>query len=117
MSDEPWRILYETDIAPYSSLMLEIHKSIDAGKIQLKDSDKVLQYLDTILDSLPDLQHKAHSLRSDIDLFASKTSYFTKLKGLKRRLCSIVKLWQEAGKTWSNTGGRQRTRWKKLTLY
>jgi DNA repair exonuclease SbcCD ATPase subunit len=70
MSDEPWRILYETDIAPYSSLLLEIHKSIDAGKIQLKDSDKVLQYLETILDSLPDLQHKAHALKSGIDYAA-----------------------------------------------
>ncbi len=87
MSDEPWRILYETDIAPYSSLLLEIHKSIDAGKIQLKDSDKVLQYLDTILDSLPDLQHKAHALKSDIDLVRqSKTELFYKVKGLEEKI-------------------------------
>ena len=87
MSDEPWRILYETDIAPYSSLLLEIHKSIDAGKIQLKDSDKVLQYLETILDSLPDLQHKAHALKSDIDLVSlSKTELFYKVKGLEEKI-------------------------------
>ena len=87
MSDEPWRILYEMDIAPYSSLLLEVHKSIDAGKIQLKDSDKVLQYLETILDSLPDLQHKAHALKSDIDLVRqSKTELFYKVKGLEEKI-------------------------------
>jgi chromosome segregation ATPase len=66
MSDEPWKIL-SGDVSPYSSLLLEIRKSIESGKIQLKDSDKVLQYIDTIAGSLPALQEKAAALKGEID--------------------------------------------------
>jgi DNA repair exonuclease SbcCD ATPase subunit len=69
MSNEPWQILYEKNVTPYSSLMLEIRKSIDSGQIQLKDSDKVLQYIDTILESLPDLQYKAQTFKTEINSF------------------------------------------------
>jgi chromosome segregation ATPase len=67
MSDEPWRILYESDISPYSSLLTEIHKSIGSGTIQLKDSDKVLQYINAILKSLPELQSRAQALKAEAD--------------------------------------------------
>jgi hypothetical protein len=67
MSDEPWKMLYESDVSPYSSLLVEIHKSIDSGKIQLKDSDKILHYLDLILNSLPELQGRALALRAEKD--------------------------------------------------
>jgi predicted nucleic acid-binding Zn-ribbon protein len=87
MSDEPWRIFYEKDIAPYSILLLEIHRSIDTGKIQLKDSDRVLQYLQTILESLPDLQHKAHALKTDIDLVRHhNTDVIYKVKELEEKI-------------------------------
>jgi chromosome segregation ATPase len=66
MSDEPWKIL-SGDVSPYLSLLLEIRKSIDSGKIQLKDSDKVLQYVDAITGSLPELQAKAGALQAEID--------------------------------------------------
>ena len=67
MSDEPWRMLYESDISPYSSLLTEIHKSIDSGTIQLKDSDRILHYLDSILKSLPELQGRVQALRAEAD--------------------------------------------------
>jgi predicted nucleic acid-binding Zn-ribbon protein len=67
MSDEPWKVLYESDISIYSSLLLEIRKSIDSGKIQLKDSDKILHYLDLILNSLPELQGTARALKAETD--------------------------------------------------
>ncbi len=67
LSEEPWKVLYEADISPYSSLLLEIRKSIDSGKVQLKDSDKVLSYLDSILQSLPELQGRAQALRAETD--------------------------------------------------
>ena len=87
MSDEPWRIFYEKDIAPYSLLLLEIHRSIGAGKILLKDSDRILQYLQTILESLPDLQHKAHALKSDIDLVRQRnTDVIYKVKELEEKI-------------------------------
>jgi peptide methionine sulfoxide reductase MsrA len=69
MSNEPWQILYEKDVTPYSSILLEVRKSIDSGQIQLKDSDKVLQYIDNILESLPDLQYKAQAFKTEINSF------------------------------------------------
>ena len=87
MSDEPWRIFYEKDIAPYSILLLEIHRTIDTRKIQLKDSDRVLQYLQTILESLPDVQHKAHALKTDIDLVRHhNTDVIYKVKELEEKI-------------------------------
>jgi DNA repair exonuclease SbcCD ATPase subunit len=69
MSDEPWQMLYEKNVTPYSSLLLEIRRSIDSGQIQLKDSDKALQYIDTILETLPDLQRKAQTIKTEIDSY------------------------------------------------
>ena len=65
MSDEPWKILQENDVSPYSSLLAEIRKSIAAGKIQLKDSDKILHYLDVILNSLTEMQGRARTIREE----------------------------------------------------
>ena len=63
LSQEPWKMLYEDDVSPYSSLLTEIYRSINSDQIQLKDSDKVLNYIDTILRILPELQSKARSLK------------------------------------------------------
>jgi DNA repair exonuclease SbcCD ATPase subunit len=87
MSDEPWRIFYEKDIAPYSILLLEIRRSIDAGKIQLKDSDRIAQHLETILASLPELQHKAHTLKKDIDQLRQRNiDIIYKVEELKEKI-------------------------------
>jgi predicted nucleic acid-binding Zn-ribbon protein len=67
MSDEPWKVIYESDLTPYSLLLDQVRKSIDSGKIQLKDPDKVMQYLDVILGSLPELQAKSQALKTKID--------------------------------------------------
>jgi len=67
MSDEPWKMLYESDISPYSTLLAEIRKSIDSGKIQLKDSDRILHYFDDILGSLHELQNRSRALRAEKD--------------------------------------------------
>lgn len=87
MSDEPWQILYEKNVTPYSSLLLEIRRSIDIGQIQLKDSDKVLQYINTILESLPDLQHKAQTIKTEIDSFRQLNIEIAyKVKGLEQKI-------------------------------
>jgi hypothetical protein len=87
MSNEPWEILYEKNVVPYSSLLLEIRRSIDTGQIQLKDSDKVLQYLDTIIESLPDLQHKAQALKIEVDSFRQlNIDIVYKFKGLEEKI-------------------------------
>ncbi len=87
MSDEPWLILYEKNTMPYSSLLLEIRRSIDNGQIQLKDSDKVVQYIDTILETLPDLQHKAQTIKTEIDSYQQlNTEIVYKVKGLQQKI-------------------------------
>jgi hypothetical protein len=87
MSDEPWEILYEKDITPYSSLLLEIARSIDTRQIQLKDSDKVLQYIHAVRESLPDLQHKAQTIKTEIDSFRQRDMDIVyKAKGLEEKI-------------------------------
>jgi chromosome segregation ATPase len=87
MSDEPWQILYEKDVVSYSSLLLEIRRSIESGQIQLKDSDKALQYINTILESLPDLQHKAQTIKTEIDSFQQlNIEIVYKVKGLEQKI-------------------------------
>ena len=87
MSDEPWQIMYEKDVMPYSSLLLEIRRSIDSGQIQLKDSDKALQYINTILEILPDLQQKAQTIKTEIDSFQQlNIEIVYRVKGLEQKL-------------------------------
>jgi chromosome segregation ATPase len=91
MSDEPWQILYEKNVEPYSSLLLEIRRSIDSGQIQLKDSDKTLQYVDTILESLPDLQHKAQKIRADTDSSRQlNIEIVHRVKGLEQKIIQLT---------------------------
>ena len=87
MSDEPWQILYEKNVVPYSSLLLEIRRSIDNGQIQLKDSDKALQYIDTILETLPELQYKAQTIKTEIDSYLQlNIEIVYKVKGLQQKI-------------------------------
>jgi chromosome segregation ATPase len=71
---EPWKMLYEDDISPYSLLLTEIYKSISSDQIQLKDSDKVLNYIDTILNQLPELQSKVRSLKKEVSALLHEDS-------------------------------------------
>jgi hypothetical protein len=87
MSDQPWEILYQDNVSPYSSLLEEIRKSIISGQIQLKDSDKVLQYSDIILKSLPDLQRNAQTIQTEIDSFQEVNAEVVyKVKGLEHQI-------------------------------
>nr|MDP9016671.1 hypothetical protein [Thermoproteota archaeon] len=87
MSDQPWEILYQDNVSPYSSLLQEIRKSIISGQIQLKDSDKVLQYSDIILKSLPDLQRNAQTIQTEIDSFREVNAEVVyKVKGLEHQI-------------------------------
>jgi hypothetical protein len=87
MSDEPWNMLRESDVSPYSSLLLEIRKSIDSGKIQLKDSDRIVHHLDVILGSIPELQGRARAIKSERDsLRGNDTGLFSKVRELEERV-------------------------------
>jgi hypothetical protein len=90
MSDEPWRMFYGSELSPYSSLLLEIRKSIDSGKIQLKDSDKILHYLDMILNSLPELQARAQTIKMERDsLGRIDNSTFNRARELEEKVAQL----------------------------
>jgi uncharacterized small protein (DUF1192 family) len=87
MSSEPWKLLYEDDPLPYSSLLSEVRKSIGSGSIQLKDSDRMVQYLDSILESLPGYQNKARSIRAELDsILQEDHSLFLKAREIEERI-------------------------------
>jgi hypothetical protein len=87
MFSEPWKLLYEDDLLPYSSLLSEVRKSIGSGSIQLKDSDRMVQYLDSILESLPGYQNKARSIRAELDsTMREDRSLFLKAREIEERI-------------------------------
>jgi hypothetical protein len=87
MSSEPWKLLYEDDLLPYSSLLSEVRKAIGSGSIQLKDSDRMVQYLDSILDSLPGHQNKARSIRAELDsILHEDHSLFLKAREIEEQI-------------------------------
>jgi chromosome segregation ATPase len=66
MSSEPWKLLVLPDVSAYTDLLAQVRKSISSGQIQLKDSEKMISYIDTITQSLPEFQTEARRL--DLEL-------------------------------------------------
>lgn len=66
LAEEPWKMFYEQDISGYEALLKDVTTSINLGKIQLKDSDKILSHLESILSSLPGLQASAKELAVEL---------------------------------------------------
>jgi len=65
MSSEPWKMFGE-DLPQYSALLQEITKSVSTGQVQLKDSDKILQNLESIQSSLPRLHDTAAAIGKEM---------------------------------------------------
>jgi chromosome segregation ATPase len=60
LSEMPWKIFEDVEgLSPYIKLLSEIRRSVQLYDITLKDSDKVIQYCDHILKSLPKFQEIA----------------------------------------------------------
>jgi chromosome segregation ATPase len=69
LSDEPWKIFEEPGgLSPYVKLLYEIRKSVELYDITLKDSDKVIQYCDVIINSLPQFQETKKQRNSRLEL-------------------------------------------------
>lgn len=64
MGSEPWKI-YD-DPAPYAELLNEVRKAVAAGKLQLKDADKILHNLDAIQSSTAEMQKTAAALAEEM---------------------------------------------------
>lgn len=80
LTEEPWKI-FDADVSAYSSLLFEIQKAVNSGKIRLKDTEKIVYYMDIILNSLPEHQRRAkginrklHVLHENKDLVVAKKS-------------------------------------------
>ena len=86
MTEKPWEI-FSQDIASYGDLIKDVKTSMVKRKINVKDSDKILSYIDNILDSLAEfknrevnLDKKLHALQNNPDL-----SIFSNLRELKEK--------------------------------
>jgi chromosome segregation ATPase len=62
------------DISAYSDLLHEVRKSVSSGKIQLKDSDKMISYIDLITQSLPEFQAGARQVDSELSALKDRNS-------------------------------------------
>ena len=54
LTEEPWRIFEDAEVSSYASLLVEIQKAVKSGKIKLKDSERIMNYMEIILKSLPE---------------------------------------------------------------
>ena len=86
MTEKPWEI-FSQDIASYRDLIRDVKTSMVKRKINVKDSDKILAYIDNILDSLDEfknrevnLDKKLHTLQNNPDL-----SIFSNIRELKEK--------------------------------
>ena len=86
MTEKPWEI-FSQDIASYGDLIKDVKTSMVKRKINVKDSDKILSYIDNILDSLAEfknrevnLDKKLHALQNNPDL-----SIFSNIRELKEK--------------------------------
>ena len=86
MTEKPWEI-FSQDIASYDNLIRDVKTSMVKRKINVKDSDKILAYIDIILDSLDEfknrevnLDKKLHTLQNNPDL-----TIFSNIRELKEK--------------------------------
>ena len=69
LCNEPWKIFEEAEtLSRYVKLLYEIRRSVELYTITLKDSDKVIQYCDIILKSLPEFQVITKERNSRLEL-------------------------------------------------
>lgn len=54
LTEEPWRIFEDAEVSSYASLLIEIQKAVKSGRIKLKDSERIMNYMEIILKSLPE---------------------------------------------------------------
>ena len=63
---DPVKIVNETDISPYVEFLNDLKKSIASNKIQLKDSNKVIQNCEKMIETLPKFKVEAKEITSKI---------------------------------------------------
>ena len=70
--NKPSEIVSKTNMSEYITLLKDIKESVRSNKIVLKDSKKVLQYFDMLMDELPKFKAEIKELDSRIDRLKDK---------------------------------------------
>jgi hypothetical protein len=65
--NEPVKILEEKEISPYVEFLNNLKDSINKNKIVLKDSAKVIQYCDKLIEDLPKFKEESTEIISKIE--------------------------------------------------
>ncbi len=82
--NKPSEIVSKPDMSEYITLLKEIKESVRSNKIVLKDSKKVLQYFDMLIDELPKFKAEIKELDSRVDRLKDKDKIAV-LDELKRK--------------------------------
>ena len=82
--NKPSEIVSKPDMSEYITLLKEIKESVRSNKIVLKDSKKVLQYFDMLIDELPKFKAEIKELDSRVDRLKDKEKIAV-LDELKRK--------------------------------
>lgn len=89
MSSEPWKMFGE-ELPQYSALLQEISRSVGTGQVQLKDSDKILQNLESIQSSLPRLHETAAAIAKEMsDMVRQDTWAASRAKELEEKAAAL----------------------------
>ncbi len=89
--NKPSEIVSKPDMSEYITLLKDIKESVRSNKIVLKDSKKVLQYFDILMDELPKFKVEIKELDSRVDRLKDKDKIAVldeikeKRRGEKRR--------------------------------
>lgn len=59
---EPFKIINDKDISPYLEFLNNLKESVNTNKILLKDSAKVIQYCDKMIETLPKFKYEIQEI-------------------------------------------------------
>jgi hypothetical protein len=59
---EPFKIINDKDISPYLEFLNNLKESVNTNKILLKDSSKVIQYCDKMIEALPKFKYEIQEI-------------------------------------------------------
>ena len=82
--NKPSEIVSKPNMSEYITLLKDIKESVRSNKIVLKDSKKVLQYFDMLMDELPKFKSEIKELDSRVDRLKDKDKIAV-LDELKRK--------------------------------
>jgi hypothetical protein len=82
---EPFKIINDKDISPYLEFLNNLKESVNTNKILLKDSAKVIQYCDKMIEALPKFKYEIQEIILKINSLKDhgKNSTLEKIKKIE----------------------------------